>query len=347
MAKQGKGDAPEEDGVADIEKSSIEGTPFRMDFEMQVLETDEESHTFRCAMIPNPERYQKVERDGKTYYLDKFDNILISLETLAEGMKHAAGTPIFFSPPLVKDGAEYVASRKNAIREGLRGDYEAGDLVDAGEDFLKGVDAEDLKFVIASIDLVGSTKLAKAVTPEQYRNILTTLSQELAAMIPLFRGHVLKFTGDGVIAYFPEPDFISKNDLAADCSLGIMKLVYAIMNPILVEMGLPAIDLRIGLESGRAFVVTVGHTADKKHKDIIGEVVNITTKVERLASPGCIVAGEVCARNMHVQWRRNFVEIETPADWPYHHEDRSYRVFQWTPNGLDEARERDGLPSHP
>jgi len=42
---------------------------------------------------------------------------------------------------------------------------------------------------------------------------------EFSLAIPAFHGHVLKYTGDGLIAYFAEPSFLTKNDLALDCAL--------------------------------------------------------------------------------------------------------------------------------
>ena len=32
----------------------------------------------------------------------------------------------------------------------------------------------------------------------------------MSEIIPKFHGHVLKYTGDGLIGYFPEPSFITK-----------------------------------------------------------------------------------------------------------------------------------------
>jgi class 3 adenylate cyclase len=151
----------------------------------------------------------------------------------------------------------------------------------------------------------------------------------MSEIIPEFHGHVLKYTGDGLIAYFPEPSFITKNDLAIDCALTVKRLVYDGLNPILESEGYPRLDIRIGLDSGEAVIITVGSQKTKRHKDIIGTVVSIAAKIQSLGRPGDILLGDVTERNLHTMWREICEEVELGEGWPYKTKDgKPYKVHR-------------------
>ena len=61
---------------------------------------------------------------------------------------------------------------------------------------------------------------------------------ELSELVPKFWGYVLKYTGDGLIAYFPEPSFITMNDAALYCALTMRKIVYQALNTALQHRSL-------------------------------------------------------------------------------------------------------------
>ena len=146
--------------------------------------------------------------------------------------------------------------------------------------------------MILSIDVVGSTKLSQAVSDETYARIIAATVSELSLVVPQFHGHVLNYTGDGFIAYFAEPSFTTKNDLAIDCALTLRLLLYRAINPALEARSLPKLGIRIGSDSGDAVVVTLGDPRTKQHKDIIGAVVNLAAKIQARAEPGTILVGE-------------------------------------------------------
>jgi class 3 adenylate cyclase len=53
--------------------------------------------------------------------------------------------------------------------------------------------------------LVGSTELAGRLDPEDLREVLRAYQDACAGAITHFEGHVAKFMGDGVLAYFGYP----------------------------------------------------------------------------------------------------------------------------------------------
>jgi class 3 adenylate cyclase len=130
-------------------------------------------------------------------------------------------------------------------------------------------------------------------------------------------GFVLKYMGDGLLAYFPEPNFIGVNDNAIDCATCIKYFITKGLNVILKEHELPELHFRIGLDSGEALVRVVGTPTAKMHKDLIGETVNIAVKIQGLAGKDQIFLGDATARNVHAIWRQIIEKVEVPAGWEY------------------------------
>jgi class 3 adenylate cyclase len=215
------------------------------------------------------------------------------------------------------------------IQDRLKGKEKPATCKDKSKTFLESLAQDKLGFVIMCVDIVGSTKLSMNLEPEKYSRLISTILYEMSEIIPKFYGHVLKYTGDGLIGYFPEPSFISKNDLAIDCALKIRQLVYSLLNPILKENGYPNIDIRIGLDSGDAYVTTIGSLATKRQKDIIGTVVNLAAKIQSLGKPGDILLGNVTERNLHTMWRQICEEIIIRKDWVYKdRKGKPYKVYK-------------------
>lgn len=79
----------------------------------------------------------------------------------------------------------------------------------------------------------------------------------------------------------------------------------------------PRIDIRIGLDSGNAIVVTMGSPAAKQHKDIIGSVVSLACKIQSTANPGGLNLGQATYQNLHVKWKSKCRKIELPDGWKY------------------------------
>ena len=55
-------------------------------------------------------------------------------------------------------------------------------------------------------DLVGSTELAAQLDPEEWRELVESYHRAAAEAITRFGGHVAKYLGDGVMAYFGWPE---------------------------------------------------------------------------------------------------------------------------------------------
>jgi len=193
-------------------------------------------------------------------------------------------------------------------------------MVDKSEDFLKSLDKDERRFVILTIDLKGSTKMSQSINKKKNAKIISLFAKEMAGVVSNYNGYVLKYVGDGLIAYFPEPNFIGMNDNAVDCAMCMQYLIKYGINKILRKKKFPKIKFRIGIDSGEAMVVNIGNSAIKLHKDLISETVNLSSKIQTTAKTNGIVIGDSTARNLHTS-RRKWFSKYSPSNWKYAQKD--------------------------
>jgi class 3 adenylate cyclase len=65
--------------------------------------------------------------------------------------------------------------------------------------------AERRQLTVLFCDLVGSTELAAQLDPEDLRDVMGAYQAACAQVIGRLEGHIAKFLGDGVLAYFGWP----------------------------------------------------------------------------------------------------------------------------------------------
>jgi hypothetical protein len=65
--------------------------------------------------------------------------------------------------------------------------------------------AERRQLTVLFCDLVGSTELSARLDPEEMHEVIRSYQHAVAAEVAGFEGHVAKFMGDGVLAYFGYP----------------------------------------------------------------------------------------------------------------------------------------------
>lgn len=310
--------------------SAEDGPTFRADFVFEDLEFDEEARTLRFRLAPDPRRYRRVDEDDRHGWYDPIESMFLTDELLKNTAPQMVGLPFYFQQQQIGNAEEYVKARSAEIEAQLDGEPPAGELRDASQEFLSSLDVRALRFAFLSIDVVGSTSLASRLSGEVYGRIISTLLGELSLLVPAFHGHVLKYTGDGLIAYFPEPAFITKNDLALDCALVMRMLVHDALNPALLQRDLPPIEVRVGVDSGKALVVTMGSELTKRETDLLGLTLSLAAKVQSLAKPGEVLVGQTSDENLHIAWREQLEEIGLPDDWKYTNwEGGLYRVYRF------------------
>jgi hypothetical protein len=203
----------------------------RFDFQIEVVDADPETGRVQLRLRPDPGRYEWREADGERVLYDRFDDVYFPHALVMDSFKRVLEMTPGPALGVIPDIAAYVESRRPTIAASLRGQRAAGDLVDRSEAQLREFERDQLAFVIVSVDIEGSTKLQTSTDTQTFATTINALLTEIAELVALFHGHVLKYTGDGLIAYFAPPTLIIKNDAALDCAYCVRRLVFDAINP--------------------------------------------------------------------------------------------------------------------
>jgi class 3 adenylate cyclase/predicted ATPase len=151
--------------------------------------------------------------------------------------------------------------------------------------------AERRQLTVMFVDLVGSTQLAGRIDPEEMGAVLRAYQNTVAGEIARFEGHVAKFMGDGVLAYFGWPRaHEDEAERAVRAGLAILAAVSRLHG------GDAPLACRIGLATG---VVVVGELIGEgvaQEQTVVGETPNLAARLQALASPGQLVIGESTRR---------------------------------------------------
>jgi class 3 adenylate cyclase/tetratricopeptide (TPR) repeat protein len=143
-------------------------------------------------------------------------------------------------------------------------------------------------------DMVSSTMLSERVEPEQMRDLFSFYRAAAREAAQRYRGHVMQYSGDGILAGFgyPEPH----EDDARRAVLAALDLVVAMRDAradLDRRLGV-APDVRVGIHTGRVVVTDLSNDRSVAERDsIVGVVPNLAARIQQAAEPGMVVISDV------------------------------------------------------
>jgi class 3 adenylate cyclase/energy-coupling factor transporter ATP-binding protein EcfA2 len=149
--------------------------------------------------------------------------------------------------------------------------------------------AERRQLTVMFCDLVGSTELSNRLDPEDMREIMRLYQDTVAGAITRYGGHVAKYLGDGVLAYFGWPQ--AYEDQAGRAVHAGLDIVLAVENIDTRSFGGDQLAIRIGIASG---AVVVGDLSGENDA-IVGDTPNLAARLQAQAEAGQVVVGETTA----------------------------------------------------
>lgn len=178
-------------------------------------EGSDDTTKFTAALKPNPERYDRIDTEERDGWLDTFDDTFYPTSVIEEAWEQIDGTPIYHSPPEIENIDSYLEERKNKIERNLESKSFVYDFDNDSTAVLRDLSKKgNPLFVIMVVDIVGSTDMNINLHPTAYSAIVQSFIQEVRLLVRKHTGYVLKYTGDGLIAYFSEPNITGKHDNA-------------------------------------------------------------------------------------------------------------------------------------
>jgi class 3 adenylate cyclase len=159
------------------------------------------------------------------------------------------------------------------------------------------LEGERRQVTVLFADMAGFTSIAEGMDPEEVHRIMDRTFELITAEVHRFEGTVNQYTGDGVMALFGAP--IAHEDAprrAAHAALGIQRALRELSDE-LRAVGGPALQMRIGLNTGP---VVVGRIGDDLRMDYtaVGDTTNLAARMQQSARPGSVVATEATHRGL-------------------------------------------------
>lgn len=166
------------------------------------------------------------------------------------------------------------------------------------------------------LDIRSFTSFTEKKSPAEVVDYLNTIFDATLDAVVKRRGIVNKFLGDGFMAVFGAPiDDANASGAAVDAALDMV----ARIEDLVTEGKIPPTRVGIGLHAGKAVVGNIG-SADRKEYTVIGDVVNVASRIESLNKElgATILASEevwsACSRSDIVAKQHDAIHIRGRAE---------------------------------
>ena len=151
--------------------------------------------------------------------------------------------------------------------------------------------AERRQLTVMFVDLVDSTALSAALDPEEMGAAIRVYQNAVAGETLRFEGHVAKFMGDGVLAYFGWPQAHEDDaERAVRAGLALVQTVGAL------EVAGRRLAARIGIATGLVVVGEPVGEGEARERAVVGETPNLAARLQALAAPGSVVISQATRR---------------------------------------------------
>jgi adenylate cyclase len=145
-------------------------------------------------------------------------------------------------------------------------------------------------------DIVNFTPFSESHTPREVVRALNGYFWWVSRTIAEHGGEINKYTGDGVLAVF------ASAEAALEAGRVLLDKL-AEWNAQRTALGQPELHTRIGINSGRAMIGTIGGP-DRQDRTVLGDVVNTAARLQTAARPDTVLISEA-----------TFVEAGRPIEY--------------------------------
>ena len=166
------------------------------------------------------------------------------------------------------------------------------------------MEPKDLTATIIFTDIIGFTLLSERMPPRDINMILNQFFSRMTDIIFEYEGTLDKYIGDSLMAVFGAP--MEKEGDAERAIMAALKMrreLAMMLDKIEAEK---RFNVRIGINTGR---VVAGNIGSPKRMDytVIGDPVNIASRLESIAQPNQILIGEETYKHVKGKFKINRV----------------------------------------
>ncbi|MDR1024767.1 MAG: hypothetical protein LBL56_03500 [Treponema sp.] len=151
-------------------------------------------------------------------------------------------------------------------------------------------------------DIRGFTTMSEQMGVEDAVTMLNHYFSDMVDVIHKYRGTVIEFLGDGILAIFGAPvSYENHSDSAVACALE-MQIAMDEVNEWNIRNRYPLMEMGIGINSGETIVGNIGSTKSMKY-NVIGNTVNVASRVESFSTGSQVLVTENTSKLMKAEMR--------------------------------------------
>jgi class 3 adenylate cyclase len=323
---------------------------FRMDFiKKPSLTFDGENMYFEIILIPDPERYDVIEKNGEISYHDKYTNTRISKHLVDELLKDISTVTPFENPPKENNAKKYLIERRKEIKEHWQEKYRPQKKDSELSSIFESLRGSDSRIVVFYVDIEGSTRLSSQLSSDENTKVVKTFIMQMSMIIDNYRGYVLKTVGDAVIGiWIAEKNFTTMCDNSIQAAMTIRGMVEDVLNPLLTESGMPEIGFHIGIDIGKSRIENVGASNIHVTDDLIGYTMNRAAKIQARAGHNQILIGRIFFKLLHNKWQKYCKKKDMDDSWQLRDPEREeiYAVYEYNGQWDIDIDSENGVPKN-
>lgn len=184
-----------------------------------------------------------------------------------------------------------LADLKNELIHGQRVAHEEDSGVLVWREAHAAGPAERRQLTVMFCDLVGSTRLATALDPEDFREVVHGYQAACAAVLAPLGGHIAQYLGDGILAYFGYPQAHEDDGVrAAHAGLGLVQAVRRLNERLRTRFQVK-VQVRVGIHTGVVVIGNIG-SAERRETLALGEAPNLAAHIQARAEPNTVLISE-------------------------------------------------------
>ena len=221
--------------------------------------------------------------------------------TRAAGEVASGNLDVAVPPARSRDEVGRLSASFAGMLEGLRqrdfirdtfGRYISKEVVDTllgSPDGLRlGGDRREITLLVS--DLRGFTSLAGRLSPEDVIGILNRYLERVVEILTRYRATVDEFQGDGILAFFGAP-LVAPDDAerAVACAIEMQRALVD-LNAEHRRLGLPDLEMGIGINTGEVIVGNIGSEKRSKY-GAVGAAINLAYRIESQTVGGQVLLG--------------------------------------------------------
>lgn len=152
-----------------------------------------------------------------------------------------------------------------------------------------GIEVAEEVVTVLFADISGFTSMSERLAPAEIAELLNTFFDRATRGIFRFKGSVNKYIGDAIMAIFGAPiPMGNHSELAVRAALALRDEVAAVQETLPPDR---RFRVRIGVNSGRVVAGNIG-SAERMEFTVLGDAVNVASRLESICEPGEIYVGE-------------------------------------------------------